>query len=290
MAKVQRPLFSLSAWGQFAKDHVIRRHGPDHILENKPIPKDAKTSKQLAWRTMYQACTVLWHDLSAAEQAAWEGQARSKHMTGYAWYMSQCLRPNPGIYLPLAGGTMAGNIEMDSNRITGLPASAAPNDAIRQAELTTHAGLTTGAHGLKGFVGCSAYQTADQPIAHNVLTLLDWHATEWDVGGYFDLVNNCYKPLIAGKYFCAVGVRYRDFIDGKTVIILMGKNGLSHKELARQIPGDSDSISVNGSCEVDMNGSTDFICAITRQFSGAAQDTFGNIVRTWFQCHLIAQS
>ncbi|GAI43353.1 unnamed protein product, partial [marine sediment metagenome] len=36
-------------------------------------------------------------------------------------FVSQCLRPNPGIYLPLQGGTMTGNIDMDTNRILDLP-------------------------------------------------------------------------------------------------------------------------------------------------------------------------
>jgi hypothetical protein len=42
-------------------------------------------------------------------------------MTGYAWFISQCLRPNPGIYLPLQGGTMTGDIVMDKNRLLKLP-------------------------------------------------------------------------------------------------------------------------------------------------------------------------
>ncbi|GAI14555.1 unnamed protein product, partial [marine sediment metagenome] len=43
------------------------------------------------------------------------------HMTGYAWFISQCLRPNPGIYLPLQGGTMQGNIDMAKHRLLKLP-------------------------------------------------------------------------------------------------------------------------------------------------------------------------
>lgn len=54
-------------------------------------------------------------------------------MTGYAWYLSQCLRPNPGIYLPLAGGTMQGAIDMAGNKIEDLPDPAANQEADTQA-------------------------------------------------------------------------------------------------------------------------------------------------------------
>jgi len=107
----------------------MRRSGPDTIAENTPKPKDARTPAQLAWRPMYQACAALWHTLSAAEKAQWESQARPKHMIGYAWFMSQCLRPNPGIYLPLAGGTMKGDIDVDSHKILTLPVPTAPTEA-----------------------------------------------------------------------------------------------------------------------------------------------------------------
>ena len=38
-----------------------------------------------------------------------------------------------GLFLPLAGGTMAGTIDMDSNPIENLPAPTNPNDAVRKA-------------------------------------------------------------------------------------------------------------------------------------------------------------
>jgi hypothetical protein len=39
----------------------------------------------------------------------------------------------PGVYLPLAGGTMAGAIDMDGNTITGLPAPISASDAVNKA-------------------------------------------------------------------------------------------------------------------------------------------------------------
>jgi len=118
MAKTKNPLFGFDARGTLGKALAFRHRGQQTIAEKKPIPKDAKTSGQLAWRTMYQLCADLWRTLTDAEKATWETLARRQHMTGYAYYLSQCLRPNPGIYLPLAGGTMSGNISMGANNIT----------------------------------------------------------------------------------------------------------------------------------------------------------------------------
>jgi hypothetical protein len=138
MAKLINPLHSLGAVGQFTKDLVIRNRGKTAILENKPFPTDAKTSAQLAWRTMYQLAVSLWHTLSPVEQAVWETLARQRHMTGYAYFLSQALRPNPGIYLPLAGGTMSGDIVMATKRITNLPAPVADEEPSRKIDLASH--------------------------------------------------------------------------------------------------------------------------------------------------------
>lgn len=92
---------------------------------------------------MWQLAASLWHQLSAAEQEEWERQATLRHMTGYAWYMSQALRPNPGIYLPLAGGTMSGDIDMDGHEIEDLPAPDQDGDAARKAYVDTFTPLAT---------------------------------------------------------------------------------------------------------------------------------------------------
>ncbi|GAH43668.1 unnamed protein product, partial [marine sediment metagenome] len=78
---------------------------------------------------MYQKCAALWHDLSADEQADWNSLGGARHMTGFAYWQSQCLRPNPGIYLPLQGGTMSGDIDMGKNRLLKLPLPTDPQEA-----------------------------------------------------------------------------------------------------------------------------------------------------------------
>jgi len=135
MPKLKAPLLSFGAVGRLAKHFSLTRRRKQNILEKKPIPTDAKSSTQLFYRHMFSKCIDLWHLLSDAEKQEWESAARPKHMTGYAWYISQCLRPNPGIYLPLQGGTMSGNIDMDKNRILKLPEPVDGQEAARLVDL-----------------------------------------------------------------------------------------------------------------------------------------------------------
>lgn len=121
MTKLKKPLFSLSSQGSLGKVISFVKRGGRSIAEKKPEVPDAKTLAQLSWRHMYQKAVALWHALSVAEKQEWESLARPKHMTGFAWFVSQALKPNPGLYLPLQGGKMAGDIDMDGNKIENLP-------------------------------------------------------------------------------------------------------------------------------------------------------------------------
>jgi len=104
---------------------------------------------------MYQLAITLWHALPAAEKKAWESVATPHHMTGYAYFLSQALRPNPGIYLPLAGGTMTGAIDMALHKVTTLATPTADADAATKKYVDDHvpassipAGLIAMWHGL----------------------------------------------------------------------------------------------------------------------------------------------
>ena len=164
MAKLKVPLLSFLARGGLGSVLSFRSRKGSTIAEKKPAPVDVATGPQLSWRHMFNKCVDLWHTLSTAEKAEWESAARSRHMTGYAWYISQCLRPNPGIYLPLQGGTMSGDIDMDGHAITDLPDPTNPQDAATKAYAS--------APGTTQTKGARVYHSLDQTIPHNTPTSL----------------------------------------------------------------------------------------------------------------------
>jgi len=177
MSKTDKPLFGFNVRGTLGKALTFRKSGPTTIAEKKPIPTDAKSLAQLSWRTMYQKATALWHALSPAEQQDWESQATRKHMTGYAWFMSQCLKPNPGLYLPLQGGTMKGDIDMSSSKILNLPVPTADEEPTRKQELSNHAALTTGVHGLAA-LHAAGFHSAGQAVSRVIWKDLSQAALE----------------------------------------------------------------------------------------------------------------
>ncbi|MBA7530409.1 hypothetical protein ES705_22616 [subsurface metagenome] len=120
MVKLKNPFMSFTARGKLGNITFLRRRRVN-LAEKTPVVPDAKSDAQVYRRTVFQACVDLWHLLEASEKAAWETLGTAHHMTGYAWYLSQCMRPNPLIFLPLAGGTMKGDIDMDGHAILNLP-------------------------------------------------------------------------------------------------------------------------------------------------------------------------
>ena len=170
-----------------------------------------------------------------------------------------------------------------------IPAAIA-RDAEVATAVSDHANLTTGVHGLKGEVGFSAHQTSNQAIPTGTWTIIDWHAKDWDVGGYFDLANNRYLPLIAGRYFFQTGVQLTAIADGTEVFMGVWKNGAISKFVTRIVVGGLCTLVLSGGCLVYLNGSTDYIDIRMAHHHGADRNTGGEPPRTWFQGFLIAQS
>jgi len=194
MTKLRNPLMSLRASGSLSRAVTFVNRRLTKIVEKKPEVPDAKTEPQLAWRTMFNLCVDLWHDLSAAEKAVWESQGTARHMTGYAWYISQCLRPNPGIYLPLAGGIMTGTIFMSEGHVHGLPNPIHFSDAARKGYVD--------ASSTPGREGARVYNNANLAIPHNTWTVLTFNSERYDTNVIHDnAINNSRLTCkTAGKY------------------------------------------------------------------------------------------
>ena len=181
MAKLKAPLNSFEAHGSLGDIVSFKLKNRIAIAEKRPEVKDAKSAGQLSWRTMFEKCTLLWHSLSDAERQTWESLARVHHMTGYALWQSQCLRPNPGIYLPLAGGTMTGAIAMSGKAITGLLDPAAGQDAVTKAWYLANlpaGGYTQGA----GVYSANANQT----VLQNTWYKIQYELERWDTDTIHD--------------------------------------------------------------------------------------------------------
>ncbi|GAI38011.1 unnamed protein product, partial [marine sediment metagenome] len=205
MTKLRNPLLSFGASGPLGKFLSFKRRLGQDIAETRPIVPDARSPNQLIWRHMYSKCTALWHLLSEAEQQEWETNARIRQMTGYAWFISQCLRPNPGIYLPLQGGTMQGDIDMGSHKISNLPAPVENNDAARKIDLGV---------GLASRVRAYRSGTA-QSIPNDTLTTVALNAESFDNLNEFDTGTYTFTAKAAGGYFVDYCLLLTDLADGK---------------------------------------------------------------------------
>lgn len=204
MAKIKNPLLSLGAIGRLTKAITFKHKHKTNIVEITPFPPDAKSLAQLSWRTMYQKAIALWHALSPAEKEDWESQARRRHMTGYAWFLSQALKPNPGLYLPLTGGVMSGDIDMAANRILDIIDPVLAQEPVTKQYFEDHlpaGGYTKGAH---------VYHNANQTITTGVNTILAFNSERYDTDTIHNNITNNSRLTCktAGKYILIAVIRW----------------------------------------------------------------------------------
>jgi len=290
MAKLKNPFHSLSAHGSIGRTLTVRRRSKDHIAQTYPDHPDANTPAQQGQRLMFTMCKDLWHTLSQAEQRTWESLARPFHMSGYSYYLSQCLRPNPGIYLPLAGGTMQGAVNMDSNRIQTLPAPGAPADPARLAELTAHAALLSGVHGLQGDISFHAYRSVTQSVPTGTHTKVAFNATLFDTNSDFDTVNNRHQPTIAGKYLYLAQC-YPSSMPTTRYLYLRFRRNLSNFAYGNRIyASGTSSLYPLAFALANMNGSSHYMELYTYHNSGSNESYYAGTYRTFLYGFLLAQT
>lgn len=203
MVKLRLPLFSFRAKGRLG-DISLARRNRINVAEKTPVVPDRKSPGQLAWRHMYQKATALWHALSAAEKQDWESQARPKHMTGFAWFMSQALKPNPGLYLPLQGGTMQGDIDMAKNRLLKLPLPVDDQEPVTKKYFEDN--LPVGGY----TEGARVYHGVNQSIPDSTYTILAFNSERYDTDVIHDNVTNNSRLTCktAGKYVIMAGLAF----------------------------------------------------------------------------------
>lgn len=264
MAKTKKPLFSFGATGGLGDVLSFARRMKLNIAERKPIPVDAQSPPQLAWRHMFLKCRDLWHALAAAEKQEWESAARPKHMTGYAWFISQCLRPNPGIYLPLQGGTMQGDIDMAKHRLLKLPIPTANQEAATKKYHDDNlpiGGYTEGAR---------VYHSVSQSIPHNTVTALAFNSERYDTDTIHDPVTNNSRLTCktAGKYLIIGSIQFNAHATGWRALGIKIK-GVSFLTFA-SVGLRSDNVWICDTASVWDLAVNDYVELCTQQTSGAA--------------------
>lgn len=248
MSKLKNPLLSLDARNTIGKAiSFVKRRG-QNIAEKKPEIPDARSLAQLSWRHMYQKAVALWHALSAAEKEEWESSARPKHMTGFAWFMSQALKPNPGLYLPLQGGTMSGDIDMAKNRILRLPAPADAQEPLRLSEFTANIAPYLYTEGARVFHNLA------QAIANGVTTALAFNSERYDTDSIHDNVvqNSRLTCQTAGKYVIVANVGWESAAGGRRQLAIR-INGVSSLALIEA------GLGPGGECRMSTSTLWDFV-------------------------------
>ncbi len=91
MANIKNPLFSFEARNSIGQAITFTKRRGQNIAEIKPVVPDQKTPPQIEQRSNFTDCIEDWRALSAATKKIWERVATPHHMTGYAWFMRDCL-------------------------------------------------------------------------------------------------------------------------------------------------------------------------------------------------------
>lgn len=115
---------------------------------------------------------------------------------------------------------------------------------------------------------------ADQVVATGTFTKVTFTTEDWDQAGWFDLVNDRFLPLIAGKYRLTFQSEIipADTVSGRRMACIIYKNGVLHRVgvggSAASTAG-AEALGGHVSVTVDANGSTDYFEAYVWHNMGA---------------------
>mgnify|MGYP000739976771 CR=1 FL=1 len=99
MAKVTRPLLSLSASGAFAHSLIFQGTGARSTVKKWASPAQPRPISVTTRRTHYRNTATAWNALSEQDKEAWRQAAKPRHITGYNAYLSSELKNIPSVVL-----------------------------------------------------------------------------------------------------------------------------------------------------------------------------------------------
>lgn len=118
------------------------------------------------------------------------------------------------------------------------------------------------------------YQSAAQSIANATNSVLTFDTEDLDTDNGHSLVTNTsrYTAAVAGWYFVSGTVQYTSNTTGNR-LVWIAKNGTTINQVGRPTSSTSNTMGIQVSTLVYMNGSTDYIEVGTYQTSGGALNT-----------------
>jgi hypothetical protein len=104
MAKVDGPLNSIEASGNYGKQIIFSNSKGINIVKRFFASRDPNTAGQQAQRTLYTNGVNQWNNLTDEQKAYFTEKALTKNLTGFNYFMSIYLKgENPLNYLSLYG-------------------------------------------------------------------------------------------------------------------------------------------------------------------------------------------
>ena len=95
MAKVTRPLLSLSASGAIARSLIFQGAGAKATVKRWASPAQPRPVSVTARRTHYRNAVTAWNQLSAQDKELWAQTAKARNITGFNAYLSEELKNIP---------------------------------------------------------------------------------------------------------------------------------------------------------------------------------------------------
>lgn len=133
----------------------------------------------------------------------------------------------------------------------------------------------------------SAYQSSLQTISSNTVTKVQFQTKEFDTANCFDNVTNYrFTPNVAG-YYQIVGCTYfNTSLTTGEIYTTLYKNGASFKTLSDWSASTAQLYTMNGSCIVYANGSTDYFEIYIYQNTGSSKVMYAGNTAVYFQAFL----
>lgn len=116
MAKPKSPLLSLGARGTIGDALTYQRRGKEHIVREKPIPRDPYSLNQAYQRWDYRDYAHQWTTLTNSEKQVYRTRASKYHIIGFSQWMRENLKTLPDLAVRLHLDERSGAVAHDSSK------------------------------------------------------------------------------------------------------------------------------------------------------------------------------